>query len=126
MHRKPVIFFDGFCNLCSGSAQFVIRNDRKRIFRLLPLQGREAKYILETVRRDDNFPDSIVLLQEGKVYTKSAAALRIAMRLRFPWPLFAVFFIIPPFLRDFIYDWIARNRKRWFGSRNSCYIPHED
>jgi predicted DCC family thiol-disulfide oxidoreductase YuxK len=67
--------------------------------------------------------DSVVLLQEGKRYERSAAAIRIAMGLRFPWPLLGILLIIPPFARDVVYDVVARNRTRWFGARSICYLP---
>ena len=68
-------------------------------------------------------PDSIVLIDEGRLFTRSTAALRIARRLRFPWPLLYGLIVVPRPLRDFLYDWVARNRYRWFGKRDSCMLP---
>jgi predicted DCC family thiol-disulfide oxidoreductase YuxK len=67
--------------------------------------------------------DSVILYSRGKVYSRSGAALRIAWKLRFPIPLVSIVFILPPFIRNGIYNWIARNRYRWFGKRNTCFIP---
>lgn len=77
----------------------------------------------EKFSEDRPAPDSVILYSHDKVYTRSGAALRIAWRLRFPLPLLCIAFILPPFLRNGIYDLIARNRYRWFGKRNSCFIP---
>ena len=80
-------------------------------------------------RPDNSFrslPDSVVLYSKGRVHLRSGAALRIAMLLRFPLPLLAVLLIVPPFIRNAVYDWIARNRYRWFGKRETCFLPDDD
>ncbi|MBN2697368.1 MAG: DUF393 domain-containing protein [Bacteroidales bacterium] len=126
VNNRPIIFFDGYCNLCSGSARFVMRNDRKRRFRLIPLQGREAVRLLEPFSRREDLPDSILLLQDGKLYTRSAAVLRIARKLRFPWFFAVILLVVPPFIRNPVYNWIAGNRKKWFGERTVCFLPDQD
>ena len=73
-----------------------------------------------------SLPDSVVLYRKGRVYLRSGAALRIAMLLRFPLPLLAAFLVVPPFIRNAVYDWIARNRYRWFGKRETCFLPDDD
>lgn len=116
---RPVILFDGVCNLCTGSVQFVIERDSRKRFRFASLQSPTAERILG--RRDEL--ESMVLYQNGEVYRKSGAALRVARRLDGLWPLLAVLLIIPRPLRDAAYDWIGRRRYRMFGRRDTCWVP---
>jgi len=113
---RPVVLFDGVCNLCNGVVRFIIARDPSARFRFAPLQW-----------VDDGGPagttDSIVLVEAGKRYTKSTAALRIARGLRFPWPLLYALVLVPRPLRDLVYDWVARHRYGWFGKRASCMVP---
>ncbi|MFK7740566.1 MAG: thiol-disulfide oxidoreductase DCC family protein [Planctomycetota bacterium] len=117
----PLILFDGDCNMCNGAVQFVLRRDRKARFRFASLQSDAGRLALEQAGVGE-LPDSIVLI-DGRVRVKSAAALAIARGLKLPWPLLSVFWFVPYPLRDFIYDWIARNRYRWFGKREECWVP---
>lgn len=119
----PLILFDGVCNLCSGAVQFVLRRDRAARFRFASLQSAAGQRELARAGVLGKVPDSIVLLAGGRVRVKSAAALAIARGLRFPWPLLSVFWLVPFPLRDLVYDWIARNRYRWFGKRDECWVP---
>ena len=121
-HDHPVILFDGVCNLCTGSVRFVIERDSRKRFRFASLQSPVAERLLG--RREDL--ESVILLQDGKTYRKSGAALRIARRLDGLWPLLAVLLIIPGFLRDAVYDWIGRRRYRMFGRREACWLPSVD
>jgi predicted DCC family thiol-disulfide oxidoreductase YuxK len=109
---QPVVMFDGVCNLCNGAVRFIIARDPSARFRFAPLQP-----------VGDRAADSIVLSEAGKRYTKSTAALRIARRLRFPWPLLYAFMAVPRPLRDLLYEWVARHRYRWFGKRATCMSP---
>lgn len=118
----PVILFDGVCNLCTGSVQFVIERDSRMLFRFASLQSPSAERILG--RRDAL--ESMVLYQNGEVYRKSGAALRVARRLDGLWPLLAVLLIIPRPLRDAAYDWIGRRRYRLFGRRDTCWVPRPE
>ena len=126
MH-DAVILFDGVCNLCNSSVNFVIDRDSAGRFKFSALQAPEAAPYLEicnrTGERAEDLLQSVVLIEDGKVYTKSAAALRIAKHLDGLWPMMYAFMIVPAFLRDFVYDWIARNRYKWFGERDSCRLP---
>jgi predicted DCC family thiol-disulfide oxidoreductase YuxK len=115
----PVILFDGVCNLCNASVQFIIRHDRRGRFRFASLQSETATRIMG----GQPDADSIILIRKGKRYYKSTAALLIAYYLRFPWPLLSVFLIVPAFLRNFIYNVVAKNRYRWFGKKPECMIP---
>jgi predicted DCC family thiol-disulfide oxidoreductase YuxK len=114
-----VILFDGVCNLCTGSVQFVIARDSRKRFRFASLQSPVAERLLG--RRDDL--DSVVLVENNAIYRKSSAALRIARRLDGLWPLLSVLRVIPRFLRDAVYDWIGRRRYRMFGRREACWVP---
>jgi len=123
MGKNHIVLYDGFCNLCSSSVQFIIKRDRSRVFSFIPLQSDEAKEIRNLPAYDVNNPETIILSLNGKIYQHSGAALRIARHLIFPWNLCYIFIIIPPFMRDGIYSYISRNRYKWFGKRDSCYIP---
>ena len=119
---QPLILFDGVCNLCNGFVQFVIARDRRARFQFGALQSASARRILELNARDP-LPDAIVLVEDGKVYTQSTAALRIARRLDFPWPLAFALLAIPRAVRDSIYALVARHRYSWFGRRDHCMLP---
>jgi predicted DCC family thiol-disulfide oxidoreductase YuxK len=119
-----VILFDGLCNLCTGSVRFVLERDRAAAFDFASLQSEAARGVLAKAGRDaKGLPDSVVLVDEEGVHLRSEAALRIAGRLRQPWPLLAVFRILPRALRDAAYDFVARRRYRWFGKRDACLVP---
>lgn len=120
--RGPVILFDGVCNLCTGSVRFVLARDSKRRFRFASLQSPAAERLLG---QRDNL-ESMVLVENGSVYRKSTAALRIARRLDGGWPLLAALLVVPRPLRDAVYDWIGRRRYRLFGKRDACWIPQAE
>lgn len=117
MEEGLIILYDGYCNLCSHSVQWIIRNDRRARFTYKALQEEGHPGTLEETN------DTVQLLMAGKRYERSTAALMIAVRLRFPWPMLGILFIVPPFVRDALYKLVAKNRKRWFGERSTCYIP---
>jgi predicted DCC family thiol-disulfide oxidoreductase YuxK len=119
---RPVILFDGVCNLCTGSVQFVIERDSRKRFRFASLQSPVAERLLG---QRDNL-ESMILVQDGKTYRKSGAALRIARQLDGLWPLLALFLVVPRFLRDAVYDWIGRRRYRMFGKRDTCWVPRPE
>lgn len=122
----PVILFDGVCNLCNSSVQFVIKHDKEGKFRFAALQSDFGQQQLERYSFDKEQLLSVVLVMNGRAYDKSRAALEIARRLNGIWPMFYAFIIVPPFIRDFVYNWISRNRYRWFGRRDECMIPTPD
>jgi predicted DCC family thiol-disulfide oxidoreductase YuxK len=117
------ILFDGVCNLCNGAVQFVIERDPAARFHFAALQTDAAARLIESTGVRDPLPDSIVLVEDGRVFTRSTAALRIARHLRFPWPAAYVMIVIPRPLRDCIYNFVARNRYAWFGRREACMVP---
>jgi predicted DCC family thiol-disulfide oxidoreductase YuxK len=122
--NKQLILFDGVCNLCNGSVQFIIRNDKKSIFLFAPLQGKTAKEIIKNYHIDTAKTDSILLYsKKDGLSTKSTAALNIAKKLRVPINALVIFFVIPKFIRNWIYDLIARKRYTWFGKQDACMIP---
>ena len=118
-----IILFDGVCNLCNGAVNFVIKRDPGNVFKFTPLQEKQGVLLLKKHAIDAQELDSIVLVENKKVYTKSSAALRIARKLSNLWPLFFVLLIIPSFIRDGVYDFIAKNRYKWFGKKERCIIP---
>ncbi len=124
--EKSIILFDGVCNFCNSSINFVIDHDSRQNFVFASLQSDKAKEIIDGQEQDLSVVDSLILVDDDKVYIKSSAALRIARRLSFPWNLAYALVVIPRFLRDPIYDWIARNRYKWFGKMDQCRIPTED
>ncbi|HLU82279.1 MAG TPA: thiol-disulfide oxidoreductase DCC family protein [Trueperaceae bacterium] len=125
MEGESVILFDGVCNLCNGAVLFIIDRDPRQRFLFAPLQSDFAVELLAAI--DQEAPvadaDSIVLIEDGRVYQRSEAALRIAKQLRSPWPLLRVFALVPTGLRDRVYDLVARNRYRWFGRQEECRVP---
>lgn len=118
-----IILFDGVCNLCNGAVNFVIKRDPGNVFKFAPLQEKQGALLLKTHAIDIQKLDSIVLIENEKVYIKSSAALRIARKMSNLWPLFFVLLIIPSFIRDGVYDFIAKNRYKWFGKKEQCMIP---
>lgn len=119
---QPVILFDGVCNFCDASVQFILDRDAKEMFRFASLQSDAGQELLQKYKVSDDV-DSMILIEDGKVYYKSSAALRIARHLRGAWKLLYVFMIVPSPLRNIVYDVIAKNRFKWFGQKDSCMLP---
>jgi predicted DCC family thiol-disulfide oxidoreductase YuxK len=120
MTNSPLILYDGVCNLCNYSVRFVIKRDVKQIFKLASLQSEFGKKILAENRLDENSFSSFILVENGKLYFKSTAALKVVKKLNGPAKLLYIFIIIPPFIRNFIYDIVAKNRYKWFGKSDVC------
>lgn len=121
--NNDIVLFDGVCGLCNRSVKFLIRKERKPELFFSPLQSAYGKSLLEKYGIST---DSIVYLHNNKAYTKSGAALRLCLRLKGLWPLMIVFMIVPYFIRDFVYDYIAKNRITWFGSTGYCEVMTEE
>lgn len=119
----PLIIFDGKCVLCSHFVQFVLRNDRRGRLRFLAAQTPLGEALYAHLGLRTNNYETYVLLENGCARVKSDAALRIFALLGLPWSFLCVGRIAPRFARDGFYDWVARNRLRWFGARASCYVP---
>jgi predicted DCC family thiol-disulfide oxidoreductase YuxK len=121
--KKQIILFDGVCNLCNTSVQFVIQRDTSGKFNYAALQSVAGQKLLKENNLPANEFYSIILIKNGEVFQRSRAALEIARELSGLWPLLYVFVIVPPFIRNGIYNWIAKNRYRWFGRKEECMIP---
>lgn len=121
---KKLILFDGVCNLCNAAIVYVIEHDKKDLFRYAPLQSEIGKQVLDTFDIDPSKTDSIILYSnEDGLSIKSSAALNVAKHLGFPRNLLAVFLIVPAFIRNWVYDFIAKNRYQWYGKKEACMIP---
>lgn len=122
--HKKLILFDGVCNLCNTSVLYVIKRDKNNVFMFATLQSNIGKQIIEQYNLDSSKTDSILLYSETNgLYVKSTAALKIVKHLGFPNNLMRIFFIIPPFIRNWVYDYIAKNRYKWYGKKDACMIP---
>jgi predicted DCC family thiol-disulfide oxidoreductase YuxK len=124
--NSKVILFDGVCNLCNNSVKFIIKNDKRDIFKFAPLQSEYGINVQNRHNINTNEINSIILINGEKIFTKSNAALRIAKDLGAPYFIFYIFIVIPVFIRNFIYDFIAKNRYKWFGKMESCMIPSNE
>lgn len=123
--NKQLILFDGVCNLCNSSVLFAIKRDKKNRFLFAPLQSKIGAELIKTFNIDTLKMDSILLYNPIKhsIYYKSTAALLIAKRLGFPFNVMIIFYIIPVFIRNWVYNFIAKNRYKWFGEKESCMLP---
>ncbi len=123
--NKQLILFDGVCNLCNTSVLFVIKRDTANKFLFAPLQSNIGQSLIREFNIDIIKTDSILLYNpsERRIYHKSTAALKVAKQLDFPTKLLAIFFIIPTFIRNWVYNYIAKNRYKWFGKKTQCMLP---
>jgi len=121
--KKPVVLFDGVCNLCTGSVQFIIKHDPGRRFRFASLQSEYGKKVLQDFHLSSHHLDSFILLENGKIYKQSTGALRVTKKLKGLWPLLYGCIIVPPFIRNAVYSFIANNRYKWFGKKETCWLP---
>lgn len=121
--EQPVILFDGICNYCNRIVNFIIRQDKKKIFLFASLQSDFGQSIL----KENNLPldvfDSLLLLDKGKLFQKSTAGLRLYNKLPWYWKWTQLFWIFPRFIRDAGYDLVAKNRYKWFGKKEKCMVP---
>jgi predicted DCC family thiol-disulfide oxidoreductase YuxK len=118
-----VLLFDGVCNLCNGFINFIIDHDPEGYFKFAPLQSEVAAEKLADVGLTNETLDSVVMIEDGRCYRRSTAALMVSRRLGGVWAWLYVFMVVPRPLRDLVYDWVATNRYRWFGKRESCRMP---
>ena len=122
----PILLFDGVCNLCNASVQFVLKRDTAGQFRFASLQSAAGQELLGQFEQAPADLSTVVLIEDGRLYTKSDAALRAARRLPGLWALLYGFIVLPRPLRNMVYDWIARNRYRWFGKEEQCMLPRAE
>ncbi|MBF6608601.1 MAG: DUF393 domain-containing protein [Flavobacterium sp.] len=121
---KKIVLFDGVCNLCNSSVRYIINRDKKDVFRFAALQSDIGQKILRHIGADEKYTDSIVLYEPGQAYYyKSSAAIEIAKHLGSIHSIGIIFKLIPSFLRNPIYDYVARNRYKWYGKTDECAIP---
>ncbi|WP_462250796.1 thiol-disulfide oxidoreductase DCC family protein [Ferruginibacter sp.] len=123
MKEHPLILFDGICNFCNSAVNFVIKKDKGAVIHFAPLQSPKGRLYLKQYNYPVNNLNSFVFIENNNVYTKSTAALKVCRRLKGLWPLCYGFIIVPKFIRDGIYSWVAKNRYKWFGVRQECMIP---
>ena len=123
-NHAPLILFDGVCNLCSTFVQFVISRERTEQFRFTNLQSEIGRALMGNPDGPDL--NAVVLIENGRRYSKSAAVLRIALKLDKLWPALYCFIVIPDSLRNLIYDYIGNRRYRWFGKTESCWLPTDE
>jgi predicted DCC family thiol-disulfide oxidoreductase YuxK len=121
--NKPLILFDGVCNLCNGSVQFVIKHDKESKFLFTSLQSDKGQEILKHFGMNTDDFDTFILLDKGKIYTKSSGVLKEAAILGGWFKIFTIFYLVPTFIRDLFYSFVAKNRYRFFGKKDSCMIP---
>ncbi|MBN2426425.1 MAG: thiol-disulfide oxidoreductase DCC family protein [Calditrichaceae bacterium] len=119
-----VVIFDGICNLCSGFMRFVYKRDKNERFKFAWIQSEQGKALLRRYGISKDKIDTIIYIDHNRVYTKSTAFLRIVKYLNYPWPLLQAGYLIPVYFRDKLYDWVAQNRYRWFGKKDSCIITN--
>ena len=119
-----IVLFDGVCNLCNGAVKFIIQHDKNVHFKFASLQSAFAEKILQQYKIEiNNPPQSILLISDNKVFDQSSAIFHIAQKLDGAWKAAAIFLIIPKFIRDAVYNLIARNRYKWFGQKKECWLP---
>ncbi|MBI3520400.1 MAG: DUF393 domain-containing protein [Bacteroidetes bacterium] len=126
LNHKSILLFDGYCNLCHSSVQFVMKHEKNQELYFTSLQSDTGIEILNHFNIDPVKVDSLVLIENNKAYIKSSAALRLGKYLNGLYVLGYGFLIIPPFIRNMVYDYIAKNRYKWYGKKESCLIPEKD
>ena len=123
MNESPIVLFDGICNLCNQSVKFILKYEKNEFFKFATLQSKAAQEKLIPFQHE-KITDSVLLIEKGKLYQQSTAALRIVKKLKYFWWIYYLIYL-PKWMRDPFYQWIARNRYRWFGTRKSCMVPNE-
>jgi predicted DCC family thiol-disulfide oxidoreductase YuxK len=117
-----IILFDGVCNFCNSSVQFIIKRDPTGYFKFASLQSETGQQLLEKYGVSKEI-DSLIVIEKQSVYIKSSAALQISRKLTGFWSFFSILRVFPPLFRDYLYDLVAKNRYNWFGKRDSCMLP---
>ena len=120
---EKIVVFDGVCNFCNYWINFAVKRDRRKKLKFTTLQGETAKKLLPQFNINPTSLSSVIFIDKGKAYTQSSASIRICKYMNGGWKLFYGLIIVPKFIRDVIYNWIARNRYKWFGKKDSCMVP---
>jgi len=124
--RRRVILFDGICNLCNGSVIFILRHEKDWIFQFTSIHSEVGQELLKWCGLPSGYNQAVVYIENGKIYLGSTAALKIGQNLIFPWSLLSSLgFVIPKFIRDWVYNQIAQHRYQWFGKKDICMVPTE-
>ena len=123
MHKESILLFDGHCSLCNGAVDFVLKRDTRNKLLLASIQGPAGQAFLKKYQLPSSYLDTLVVVEQGKVYLGSTAALRVARLLGGGWPLFYGLIILPKGIRDRVYQWISEHRYQWFGRRDTCRMP---
>jgi len=123
---KPIILFDGVCNFCNAGVNFIIKQDKKNVFRFTALQSNAGQQLAGQYHLPKKNFDSFILIDKSKVYSRSAAGFKIYGKLSWYWKWTQIFWIVPRFITDAVYDFVARNRYKWFGKKEQCTIPAPD
>jgi predicted DCC family thiol-disulfide oxidoreductase YuxK len=126
IQENPIILFDGICNLCNSSVQFVLKHDKQKLFRFASLQSTGGQALLKKYHLPETNFNSFVLIKKGKSFVKSTAALMVAKELAGIIKIVYIFIIVPAFIRNAVYNVIAKNRYKWFGKQESCMMPTPD
>jgi len=125
VNNNQIILFDGVCNLCSGSVQFILKRDKEKKFLFASLQSGYGQALLKRLDLPTDTFNSFILYEDGKTFTRSTAALKMFSQLK-NWGWVKIFWIVPKFIRDAVYNLIAKNRYKWFGKKNECWLPTPD
>ena len=125
--QQKIILFDGICNLCNGSVNFVLEHERDLEFRFASIQSEAGKALLQWCGLPKGFSDAVIYIEKGNVHQGSTAALKIGQRLKFPWSMISsVGLLVPNFFRDWVYKQIGTHRYQWFGKRDVCMVPTKE
>ncbi|MFG6496151.1 thiol-disulfide oxidoreductase DCC family protein [Fictibacillus sp. UD] len=124
--KEAVLLFDGICNLCNSSVQFILKHEKSSVLKFSAIQSEAGQKLLSRYNIDPVHTNSVILIKDGKVYTESDAVFATSQFLKFPFNLGKVLVIVPKPLRNFLYKKVAKNRYRWFGKKDSCMIPTPD
>ena len=122
VNNNQVILFDGVCNLCSGSVQFILKRDKEKKFLFASLQSVYGQALLKQLHLPTDTFNSFILYDGGEIFTRSTAALKMFSQLK-GWGWVKIFWIVPKFIRDAVYNLIAKNRYKWFGKKDECWLP---
>jgi predicted DCC family thiol-disulfide oxidoreductase YuxK len=124
LKQHKIILFDGVCNLCNGSVTFILQREKESVFQFASIQSEAGRGLLEWCGLPKDYNQAVILIDRGKIFLGSTAALKIGKTLKFPWSILSYAgLIIPKLIRDWVYNQIAQHRYQWFGKREVCMVP---
>ena len=127
IQRQHIILFDGICNLCNSSVNFILRHEKSPLFHFASIQSETGKELLQWCGLSEDFSEAVIYIENGTVHQGSTAALKIGQRLKFPWSaISSVGLLVPKNFRDWVYKQIGTHRYQWFGKRDVCMIPTKE